>query len=69
MLTFSNFACAEKAGKAVQPVFISIDPERDSTQQVKRYVKEFHPKLIGLTGSVDQVCTHVINLAVVMLVC
>ena len=47
--------CAEKAGKVVQPVFISIDPERDNTKQVKKYVKEFHPRLLGLTGSVDQV--------------
>ena len=46
---------AEKAGKVVQPVFISIDPERDNTKQVKKYIKEFHPKLLGLTGSVDQV--------------
>ena len=46
---------AEKAGKVVQPVFISIDPERDNTKQVKKYVKEFHPRLLGLTGSVDQV--------------
>ena len=41
----------------VQPVFISIDPERDNTKQVKKYVKEFHPRLLGLTGSVDQVST------------
>ena len=33
------------------PVFISIDPERDTAKVVKEYVKEFHPKLIGLTGS------------------
>ena len=49
--------CAERAGKVVQPVFISIDPVRDNTKQVKKYVKEFHPKLLGLTGSVDQVST------------
>lgn len=45
----------EKANKAIQPVFISIDPERDNTKQVKKYVKEFHPNLLGLTGSVEQV--------------
>lgn len=47
---------ADKAGKTVQPVFISIDPERDSPKQVKQYVKEFHPRLLGLTGSMEQVC-------------
>ena len=36
------------------PVFISIDPERDTAKVVREYVKEFHPKLIGLTGSKEQ---------------
>ena len=35
------------------PVFISIDPSRDTVQRVGEYVKEFHPKLLGLTGSVE----------------
>lgn len=35
--------CAEKdTGKQVQPVFISIDPERDSVKQVRDYVKGAH---------------------------
>ena len=42
-------------GASVQPVFISVDPERDSVAQVKQYVAEFHPRLIGLTGSREQV--------------
>ena len=45
----------KKTGKQVQPVFISIDPERDSVQKVKEYVKGFHPRLIGLTGSIEKV--------------
>ena len=36
------------------PVFVSVDPERDTAKVVKEYVKEFHPKLIGLTGSKEQ---------------
>jgi protein SCO1 len=39
----------------VQPVFISLDPARDTVPQVARYVKEFHPRLIGLTGPKDKV--------------
>ena len=35
-------------GPIVQPIFISVDPARDSVQQVARYVR---PRLIGLTGS------------------
>lgn len=47
---------AEKDGGApLQPVFVSVDPKRDSVAQVKQYVKEFHPRLIGLTGTKEQV--------------
>ncbi|KAL8036748.1 hypothetical protein ABFX02_12G179000 [Erythranthe guttata] len=45
----------EKSGIEVVPVFISVDPERDTVEQVHEYVKEFHPKLIGLTGSTDEI--------------
>ena len=38
----------------VQPVFISFDPERDSTNRLAAYVGNFHPRLIGLTGSKEQ---------------
>lgn len=41
------------------PVFISVDPERDTPAVVKSYIAEFSNKLIGLTGSVEKVneCT------------
>ncbi|KAK2361121.1 protein SCO1 protein 2, mitochondrial [Trifolium repens] len=45
----------EKSGIQTVPVFISVDPERDTVEQVAEYVKEFHPKLIGLTGSVEEI--------------
>ncbi|OMO85036.1 Copper chaperone SCO1/SenC [Corchorus capsularis] len=45
----------EKAGIDIVPVFISVDPERDTVEQVREYVKEFHPKLIGLTGTPEEV--------------
>ncbi|KAI8469657.1 MAG: cytochrome c oxidase assembly factor [Monoraphidium minutum] len=42
-------------GVTLQPVFISIDPQRDTTKKVKEYVREFHPRLVGLTGSEEAV--------------
>ena len=39
----------------MQPVFISVDPERDSAEKVREYVKGFHPRLIGLTGTTEKV--------------
>jgi protein SCO1/2 len=38
------------AGDAVQPIFITVDPERDTTEHLKDYVAMFHSRFIGLTG-------------------
>ena len=40
---------------SVTPVFISIDPERDTPEVIGDFVKYHHPKMIGLTGSKDQI--------------
>jgi protein SCO1/2 len=40
---------------AVQPVFITLDPERDTTEHLAEYVPMFHPQLLGLTGSLDAI--------------
>ncbi|KAF8485167.1 h-sco1 [Russula ochroleuca] len=37
-------------GPIVQPIFISVDPARDTLPQMARYVRDFHPRLIGLAG-------------------
>jgi cytochrome oxidase Cu insertion factor (SCO1/SenC/PrrC family) len=42
------------AAEDVQPVFITIDPERD-TKVLAEYVSAFHRSLVGLTGSPEQI--------------
>jgi cytochrome oxidase Cu insertion factor (SCO1/SenC/PrrC family) len=39
-----------QAGEQVQPIFITVDPERDAPQVLADYVPMFHPRLIGLSG-------------------
>src|SRR3712207_4659015 len=39
----------------VTPVFITIDPERDTVEQVAGYVKNFHPRFVGLTGTPQEI--------------
>jgi protein SCO1/2 len=39
----------------VQPIFITVDPERDTPAQMRLYASNFHPRLLALTGSADQV--------------
>lgn len=39
----------------ITPVFITLDPERDGVKEVAPYVKEFHPRMIGLTGSLEDI--------------
>lgn len=43
------------AGEAVQPLFITLDPERDTAARLADYVPLFHPRLIGLTGSAEEI--------------
>ena len=41
---------AARAAK-VQPIFISVDPARDTPAVLRQFVAAFHPRLLGLTGS------------------
>lgn len=45
----------EANGVIVQPAFISIDPRRDTPELVGEFASIFHPRMIGLTGSDEQV--------------
>lgn len=39
----------------VKPLFISVDPERDTPEVLSEYVKYFDPSVVGLTGTQDQI--------------
>jgi len=43
------------AADAVQPVFITVDPERDTPARLADFVSSFHRRLIGLTGSLAEI--------------
>jgi len=39
----------------LQPIFITVDPERDTVEELANYVTDFHPSLIALTGSPEEI--------------
>lgn len=41
--------------KKLIPIFITIDPERDTPEAINNFLKPFHPKFLGLTGSADKI--------------
>ncbi|XP_065520904.1 protein SCO2 homolog, mitochondrial [Lathamus discolor] len=60
-------AALERIGRAVaalerdpalpplQPLFVTVDPERDDEAALRRYLRDFHPRLLGLTGTAEEV--------------
>ncbi|WP_135502808.1 SCO family protein [Roseovarius aestuariivivens] len=58
--TVRNVAAVDilaERGEIVKPVFISIDPERDTPEVLAEFTDNIHPRLLGLTGSLEQVKT------------
>ncbi|MBL4812594.1 MAG: SCO family protein [Rhodobacteraceae bacterium] len=45
----------DERGITVNPIFITIDPARDTVDVVARFTDNFHDRMLGLTGSEEQV--------------
>lgn len=46
---------APRTAQKIVPLFITVDPERDTPAQLKQYVGNFHPRLVGLTGKPEAI--------------
>jgi cytochrome oxidase Cu insertion factor (SCO1/SenC/PrrC family) len=42
-------------GEHVQPVFVTLDPERDKPEVLRAYVASFHPRFVALTGTEEEI--------------
>ncbi len=45
----------EEKGFEVTPVFISVDPKRDTPEVLKQWTDQIHPRMIGLTGTEEEI--------------
>lgn len=45
----------ESRGSIVKPVFITVDPARDTPEVMAEFTDYLHPRMLGLTGSEEQV--------------
>lgn len=48
-------ALDKKYGAVIQPILITVDPQRDDPEKMKEYCQEFHPRLLGLTGTSEEI--------------
>lgn len=44
-----------EVARRITPVFVSLDPERDHPDVIKSYIRNFHPRMVGLTGSLQDI--------------
>jgi protein SCO1/2 len=45
----------DQQGFKVKPVFITVDPERDTPEALAYYAEAMHPRMVGLTGTEDEI--------------
>tara|TARA_R110002073_G_scaffold138601_1_gene288372 strand:- start:58 stop:681 length:624 start_codon:yes stop_codon:yes gene_type:complete len=51
-------------GEEVQPLFVSIDSERDTPETMAEFVSAFHPRIVGLTGATEAIASAAKNFRV-----
>ncbi len=49
----NDLDAAELGG--VQPIFVSVDPQRDTPEALKAYLEYFHPAYLGVTGTDEEI--------------
>ena len=54
-ITLALDSLDEAVARRIQPIYITVDPARDTVAAMKAYVANFHPRLVALTGSDDQI--------------
>lgn len=63
---YQQFAKAHpELGAKVQPIFITVDPARDTPDKVKAFIRQFDDKMVGLTGSEEEIAAAAKGYAVV----
>lgn len=55
IMTEAMRALPESEQSKIQPLLITVDPERDTAKALANYVTLFHPRLVGLTGTSQQI--------------
>jgi protein SCO1 len=56
MMGLREFEKRDPAAAArLQPIFVTVDPARDSPAVLKSFVTAFHPRLVGLTGTTEEI--------------
>ncbi len=51
---YSRQSLGSEGAARVQPVFVTVDPERDTAQVLKQYVAAFGPDVVALRGTLEQ---------------
>lgn len=46
----SVLAASEFGPNSIVPIFVTVDPARDTPEAIKKYLRDFHPSMVGLTG-------------------